>query len=133
MNECIFCKIVKGEIPSYKIYEDESVFGFLDVNPISKGHCLVIPKKHYSNVFDIPTKELENVVSAIKKISEEIKEKLDVTGVNIMNASGKDAQQTVFHFHMHIIPRRKGDGLDTWPKSKYSEKNFEDVKKILEK
>ena len=75
MNECIFCKIVKGEIPSYKIYEDESVFGFLDVNPISKGHCLVIPKKHYSNVFDIPTKELENVVSAIKKISEEEEKK----------------------------------------------------------
>jgi len=134
MDECIFCKIVKGEIPAYKVYEDEGVFGFLDVNPISKGHCLVIPKKHYSSVFDIPSEELEKVISAVKIISEKINEKLDATGVNLINASGKDAQQSVFHFHMHIIPRCKGDGIDAWPKSEYSEKDFNKViKKFLAK
>jgi histidine triad (HIT) family protein len=130
---CIFCKITKGEIPSRKVYENKKIIAILDVNPISKGHVLVIPKKHFENIFDIDELYLKEIILASKKISQLLKDKLNAEGVNILHASGKEAQQSVFHFHIHIIPRYKGDKLDTWPKSRYKELNFEEIiKKIKE-
>jgi histidine triad (HIT) family protein len=130
-ENCIFCKIARGEMPSRKVYENKKVIAFLDVNPISKGHVLVIPKKHFKNIFDIDEAYLKEIMLVSKKISQLLKNKLNAEGVNILHASGKEAQQSVFHFHIHIIPRYKGDKLDTWPKSNYKELNFEELAKKL--
>lgn len=104
MEDCIFCKIIKGEVPSYKIYEDDFVYAFLDINPSSPGHTLVIPKKHSENIFDIDKDDLERVIMVSKKISQKMKD-LGCDGINIYNNNGKDSGQIVFHFHMHIVPR----------------------------
>jgi len=125
--DCIFCKIVKGEAPAKKVYENEKVLAFLTIGPISRGHLLVIPKKHFENIFDIDEDYLKEIIFATKKISQKLKKNLKADGVNILHASGKDAQQSVFHFHLHLVPRYKNDGIDTWPKSNYQELNFEEV------
>ena len=114
MNDCIFCKIIRGEIPSYKIYEDEYVYAFLDISCDSVGHTLVIPKKHCVNVLDCSSDDLQAVTAAVQKISRHYVANCGYTGVNVLNASGKSAQQSVFHLHFHIIPRKEGDGLNTW-------------------
>lgn len=124
MEDCVFCKIINGEIKGYKIFENEKVVVLLDINPISKGHCLIISKKHVGNIFDISEDDLKKIFVVAKKISISVKEKLNATGVNILHASGKDAQQSLFHFHMHLVPRYNEDGLDTWPKSDYKEEDF---------
>ena len=129
-EDCIFCKIIKGEVPSYKIYEDEKVYAFLDIAGDVYGHTLVVPKNHYENIFDIPEVELCDVMNAVKKISDHFLT-VGYTGVNLMNASGVDAQQSVFHLHFHILPRSKNDGLDTWPKFSKNNFDFEAVAKLL--
>ncbi len=127
-KECVFCKIIKGEITANKIYENKKIFVFLDINPISKGHIIIIPKKHFENIYDIKESYLKEIIIIAKKLSQSIKESLGASGVNILHASGKDAQQSVSHFHIHLIPRYTNDGLDTWPKSNYKESNFEEIK-----
>ena len=112
MEECIFCSIASGEVGSHKIYENEHVFAFLDNSPASEYHTLVIPKAHYNNIFDTSEKDLKEIASAIKYITTMYKEKLGIENVQIINNSGEDAQQEVFHTHFHIIPRYKNDGLD---------------------
>ncbi|MBS3167538.1 HIT family protein [Candidatus Woesearchaeota archaeon] len=114
MDDCVFCKIIKGGINSYSLYEDDLVKAFLDVNPVSKGHILVIPKEHYENIFETPDNVLEKISLVCKKLSLICRDKLKSTGVNILNASGKDAQQSVFHLHYHVVPRYEKDGLDLW-------------------
>lgn len=113
--DCIFCKILKGEIPSYKIYEDENVFAFLDIAGDVDGHTLVIPKQHFTNILDCDDETLKNVMIAVKKISKHYVDDCGYDGVNIFNANDESAQQSVFHFHIHIVPRKKGDGLDGFP------------------
>ncbi len=115
MCDCIFCKIIKGDIPSYKIYEDEYVYSFLDIACDAEGHILVIPKKHCVNVLDCEPDYLAHVIQAVQKISNHLVDDCGYDGVNILNASGKAAQQSVFHLHFHIIPRKLDDGMDTWP------------------
>ncbi|WP_062061215.1 HIT family protein [Aquimarina longa] len=110
MNTCIFCKIVKGEANSWKIYENEDVYAFLDIHPAARYHTLVIPKKHYTNIFDIPEKELQAVIAAVKKVSKLYEEKLGIKNIQIISNSGAEAQQEVFHLHFHIVPRKRGDG-----------------------
>ena len=128
--DCIFCKIIKGEIPSYKIYEDEKTYAFLDIACDSFGHTLVIPKKHCQNVLDCDDEYLQATILSAKKIAKHYVEDCGFDGVNILNASGESAQQTVFHLHMHIIPRKKDDGIDIWAlKDKY---DF-DLKDICDK
>jgi histidine triad (HIT) family protein len=112
MENCIFCKIVRGEFSSKKVYENSRVYAFLDISPVNEYHTLVIPKKHYSNIFDIPEEELKEVIFAVKKICNLYNEKLGIENVQIINNSGSEAQQDVFHIHFHIIPRKKGDGQD---------------------
>jgi len=131
MENCIFCKIVAGEIPAHKIWENDHVLAFLDVNPIAKGHTLVIPKKHCMDIFDADDEYLKEITAALKKVSSLIKQDLGATGVNLMNASGIDAQQTVFHLHFHIIPRFTNDGLDTWPKSDFKDTSLEETAKKI--
>lgn len=127
MNDCIFCKIVKGEAKSWKVYENEKVYAFLDINPISRFHTLVIPKKHYKDIFDIPEEELKEVISIVKKLAQRFKDKLGIENMQILNNNGRAGQQDVFHIHYHIIPRRKNDGQNMkW-------KNYPELRKEFEK
>lgn len=125
--DCIFCKIIKGEIPCYKIYENDYVYAFLDIASDYYGHTLVIPKEHSTNVLDITEKSLSEVIKAVKKISNHYVNNCNFTGVNILNASGEDAEQSVMHTHFHIIPRVNGDGYKCWPA--HDKQNF-DLSKI---
>lgn len=130
---CIFCKIINQEIHSKKIFEDEKTYAFLDIDPVTDGHILVIPKKHYVDVDDCDEEYLKEVISTCKKIGGLLIEKLNATGFNILNASGKDAQQTVFHLHFHVVPRFKDDGLDMWYSSKNKKKSVDKIYSLLKK
>ena len=126
MIECLFCKIIKGEIPCTKLYEDDKVLAFLDIAPVNHGHTLVIPKKHSTNIFDIEEEDLHAVWDVIKKLAPIITKVVKAEGLNINSNHGKIAGQLVSHAHFHIIPRMQGDGLKHWSHSKY--KNSEDQK-----
>ncbi len=102
---CVFCKIINGEIPSKKVYEDDDVLAILDISQATVGHTLVMPKKHYANLLEIPEKEYQNVMLKVKKIAEKINAKLNPKGINILNNCGEVAGQTVMHYHVHILPR----------------------------
>ncbi len=114
MDNCIFCKIVKGEIPCFKLYEDEDFISFLDVNPVSKGHCLVLPKRHYVNLFDLDPSLAPGLLPVVQKVGLAVCAKLGASDFNVVNANGKAAQQSVFHIHYHIVPRWPSDGIDMW-------------------
>lgn len=132
MESCVFCKIINEEIPCHKIYEDEETLAFLDINPASKGHTLIIPKKHYVNIHDVDEETLNSIMKTTKKMSAKLKQKLNASGINIVNASGKDAQQSVFHIHFHAVPRYEGDGLDLWFHGRKSDApDFDELKKII--
>ena len=110
MKDCIFCKIIKGEAPAWKVYEDAHVLAFFDVNPINKYHTLVIPRQHFVNVFDTPVEELQHIMTAIKKITTHYEQELGIGNIQIVSSSGREAQQDVFHLHFHIVPRHRDDG-----------------------
>ena len=134
MENCIFCKIIRKEIPSKILYEDETVIAFLDISPAFDGHTLVIPKKHYENIFETPEKELEKINTTCKEIALMLKQKLGAQAVNILNSSGKPAGQEVFHIHYHVIPRREGDGLNLSFKNESKKSDLEEVyKKLISK
>lgn len=117
MEECIFCKIVKGEIPSFKVYEDEKVFAFEDINPISAGHTLVVPKRHAQDLWEIPDEDLAAVQVASKKIIRAIKEALNPTGVACLQLNGGGVNQVVMHYHLHLMPRARDEAelpVSTW-------------------
>lgn len=101
----VFCKIVKGEIPCYKVYEDDVCLAFLDVNPVSKGHTLVIPKSHFDDVIDCNTEVYAHIMLVVKRLSTLIMKRMDAKGLNIVTNAKEVAGQTVPHFHVHIIPR----------------------------
>jgi len=135
MDTCVFCKIIEGQVPSNKVYEDEHVVAFapLEKDMLSKGHLLVVPKKHFESIYDITIDELTFMMRAVKLISKKLKEGYGAEGINILHASGKAGQQSVFHFHLHLVPRYADDGLDAWPKTGYVEKEAAEVyKKIRE-
>lgn len=106
---CIFCKIISGEIPSTTLFEDELFKVIMDVSPASKGHCLIIPKEHFENLFDMPNSVGEKVLLLAKNVGKKIQEVTQCDGLNVVQNNGLAAGQTVFHFHMHLIPRYKGD------------------------
>ncbi|MGV3080151.1 HIT family protein [Streptococcus sp. 32226D021BW] len=113
MSDCIFCKIVAGEIPASKVYEDDQVLAFLDITQVTKGHTLVIPKSHYRNVLDMDAEAAGQLFTAVPAIARQLKEKLGASGLNIVNNNEEAAGQTVFHTHIHLLPRfDKNDGLD---------------------
>ncbi len=111
MEDCIFCKIVKGEIPSTKIYENDNFLAILNVNPISEGHCLVISKKHFETLLDLPQTLGQELLDCIKKTAMKLIEKYNAEGFNVFNNNKEVAGQMIKHIHFHIIPRKKGDGL----------------------
>jgi histidine triad (HIT) family protein len=109
MSDCIFCKIISKDIPSEIVYEDENTLVFLDINPATKGHCLVIPKEHYETILDIPEDVLCKVIKTVKKISLALIKTNH--GMNIVQSNGRAAHQEVDHIHFHVIPRSENDGL----------------------
>lgn len=114
-ESCIFCRIANGKIPSATIYEDEEFRVFLDLNPATKGHALIVPKEHFANLFEMDEEYCKKAVVLAKRIGARMKEKLGCDGLNLVQNNGEAAGQTVFHFHMHLIPRYKGDGAGiTW-------------------
>lgn len=111
-SNCIFCKIVEGEIPSYKVYEDENVLAFLDISQVTKGHTLIIPKEHAKDIFELTEETAAKLFSAVPKIAKSIKQTYNPIGLNLLNNNGEAAGQSVFHYHMHFIPRYgSGDGF----------------------
>ncbi len=107
--DCIFCKIVAGELPSTKVDEDELTIAFMDINPGTRGHALVIPKAHSQDLLSIEHGDLEACMATAQRLAGRVKENLGADGVNLLNCCGADAWQTVFHFHIHVIPRYKDD------------------------
>lgn len=133
MEGCIFCKIVKGEIPSFKVYEDDRVFAFGDINPISQGHTLVVPKRHAQDLWEISTDDLSAVHMASKRIIQAIKAALNPTGIACLQLNGKGANQVVPHYHLHLIPRAEKE--PDLPVSNWELKpgNMEAIKEVMEK
>ncbi|MGM0383775.1 MAG: HIT family protein, partial [Thermodesulfobacteriota bacterium] len=114
--DCIFCKIVAGEIPAVKVLDEEKVFAFMDINPSNKGHILAIPKNHAENIIEIPENDLTALIKAVKRCAKAAKEALNAEGITILQLNGKASDQIIPHLHVHIIPRWKNDGLpiSTW-------------------
>jgi histidine triad (HIT) family protein len=109
--DCLFCKIVAGDLPATVVREDERTVAFMDINPATRGHLLVVPRQHATDVLEIAEEDLAACVAAAKELTGRVQERLDADGVNLINSCGRAAWQTVFHFHLHVIPRYAGDPL----------------------
>ena len=124
---CVFCRIVAGEIPSYKVYEDEKTLVFMDIAKDVDGHMVAIPKAHVKSILDCDAESLRALMETVKKVSVHLVEHCGYEGVNLLNASEESAGQSVPHLHIHIIPRKSRDGLDTWPKFEGAKRSIEDT------
>lgn len=131
MTDCLFCKIIEGTLPSAKIYENEHVVAFLDINPVHPGHALVVPKRHSTSLFDMPDDDIAHVFHVAKKIAQAVKEATGAGGVNVNMNNDAAAGQVVFHSHIHIVPRFENDGLRLWPGRKYSEGQQAEIQKRI--
>ena len=109
MDDCIFCKIIKGDIPSYTVYEDDDFKAFLDINPITNGHVLLVPKTHYATLFDLPEEMIMKIYKAVTKINDKLKDKLDMEGLTLIQNNGLG--QDVKHYHLHLVPRYPHDDI----------------------
>ncbi len=133
MSDCIFCKIINEEIPCAKVYENEHVLAFLDISQVTKGHTLVIPKIHKENIYELTSEIAQHLFEAVPKISNAIKQEFNPVGLNLLNNNGEEAGQSVFHYHIHLIPRYgKGDGFGAVWKSNASQYTSSDLKTISE-
>ena len=131
-DNCIFCKIANGEIPSKTIYEDEKFRVILDLGPAAKGHSLILPKSHYKNLFELPDETASEVLALAKKLGAQLKDKLNCDGLNVLQNNGEVAGQTVFHFHMHLIPRYTDDNQKiSWIPGEPSQEELEAVKQQI--
>jgi histidine triad (HIT) family protein len=110
MTDCVFCKIRDGQIPSMKIYEDDKTLVFMDINPVNSGHCLVITKAHAPNLFEAEVEDLQAAIATAQRVALAIREALEPDGLNMMQANGVAAFQSVLHYHLHLIPRWANDG-----------------------
>jgi histidine triad (HIT) family protein len=131
MEDCIFCKIVKGKIPSAKIYENDKILAFLDISPVNRGHTLVIPKEHHKDLFDLPDELAKEVMIGLKTVADAVNKGVAADGLNIGLSNGEAAGQVVKHVHFHIMPRFKDDGLRLWPGKEYAEGEMEAVRKKI--
>ncbi|MEG0258780.1 MAG: HIT family protein [Lysinibacillus sp.] len=129
MSECLFCKIVDGSIPSTKVYEDEHVYAFTDIMPVAKGHTLLIPKTHCQDIFEMSEETAKNLYAAAPKVANAIKAAFNPIGMNTINNNGAAAGQTVFHYHLHFIPRYdESEGLQVdWQTLKYTSEQLTEV------
>ncbi|MGN0628580.1 MAG: HIT domain-containing protein [Oscillospiraceae bacterium] len=128
MDDCIFCKIISSN-SIMKVYEDDFTVAFMDVAKDVDGHILVVPKKHVKNILDCDTDTLNKVMGAVKRVSNHLVDKCGYEGVNLLNANDESAGQSVPHFHIHIIPRKKNDGIDAWPAFAGAKRKLETVYK----
>jgi histidine triad (HIT) family protein len=127
-DNCIFCKIANGEIPSATLHEDENFRVILDLGPASKGHALILPKKHAANLFELPDETASGAIVLAKKIAATLQEGLHADGVNLVQNNGEAAGQTVFHFHMHIIPRYQNDTVNVaWTPGELTEEDKAEI------
>ncbi len=131
-EDCIFCGIVAGEIPSYEVYEDGDVYAFLDANPLARGHTLVIPKSHHERVADLPDDAGDALFSAIRRLAPAVQEAMDAGGATIGMNDGAPAGQEIPHVHGHVVPRTEDDGAGAihslrWPRPDLDDGEFEDV------
>lgn len=134
MHECIFCKIVKGEIPSAKVYEDNNFLAFLDIRPLNKGHTLVIPKAHYETILDMPENEMKEISHIVKKIAHALSLAVAPDGFNIFCNNKAAAGQEVPHIHFHIAPRFRNDGhAFKWNHGMYKQGEMEQVREKISK
>ena len=129
MEECVFCKIIKKELPAYVVYEDENAIAFLDIAPLSEGHTLVVPKKHYSRLTDMPIKDARAFLESVYKVAKIIEEKIS-KDYNIIVNQGRTAGQVINHLHVHIVPRYGNEQIFIW---KSHQLNDDEAKRILEK
>lgn len=118
-SDCIFCRIVRGEIPCARVYEDDQVLAFLDLGPVAPGHTLVIPKEHHENLLDTPDGAVRTVLSAVRRVGAAVMSATGAQGFNVLQNNFSASGQQVFHVHWHVIPRREGDGLTLWPQGGY--------------
>lgn len=131
-NNCIFCKIANGEIPSKSIYEDEDFKVILDLGPATKGHALILPKEHAANLFELPEETAAKAMVLAKKLGKQMKENLHADGLNLVQNNGEAAGQTVKHFHLHLIPRYQDDGQNIlWNPREVSQEELEETKNII--
>ncbi len=131
-DNCIFCKLAAGEIPSKTLYEDEKFRVILDLAPATKGHALILPKDHYANLYEIPEEVAGEVMCLAKKMAVTMTEKLGCDGFNLLQNNGEAAGQTVFHFHMHLIPRYAQDGkILEWDKLEMTQEDLEEIKNTV--
>tara|TARA_Y100000310_G_scaffold345746_1_gene469166 strand:+ start:10481 stop:10888 length:408 start_codon:yes stop_codon:yes gene_type:complete len=128
MSDCIFCKLVKGEIPSSKVFEDDKTIAFLDIAPVNKGHVLVIPKEHFETILDTPEDTLKEVIATTKKVTAAVKKGVNADGITVGQSNFEAAGQVVPHLHFHIMPRFKDDGLKLWPQGTYEDKEMDEYK-----
>lgn len=131
-EDCIFCKIAAGEIPSKTLYEDEQFRVILDLGPATKGHALILPKEHAANLYELPDETAAAAMKLAKKMALQLKDKLHCDGLNLVQNNGEVAGQTVSHFHLHLIPRYAGDGQKiNWVPSEPSQEELEAVRKEI--
>ncbi|MBD3312050.1 HIT domain-containing protein [archaeon] len=132
---CVFCKIVAGEVPSYKVYEDDEVLAFLDVNPVNPGHLLVVPKAHYKTITDMPKDLYEEIAEKVWELSLKMQKALDPDGMNIVQNNNEHAGQLVPHYHVHVIPRYSGDSdryIEEWKTKDLSKEEMKEVQAKLQ-
>lgn len=128
MGDCVFCKMVAGQIPIVPVYEDEAVLAFLDIGPISDGHTLVIPKRHCTKIHECDPEVLSAMAVRLGRIAQAVVEAMDADGYNVLANNGSAAGQVVEHLHFHIIPRKAGDSVLTqWPSYKYPKGRIEEI------
>lgn len=131
-TNCIFCKIANGEIPSKTLYEDDAYRVILDLGPAAKGHALILPKNHYADLFALPEEESASVMKLARKMAIQMKQKLGCDGFNLVQNNGETAGQTVFHFHIHLIPRYKDDGQKIgWIPGEPTQEELEEIRKQI--
>ena len=133
MNDCLFCKIISDDIPADKVYEDDNVLAFLDIGPVNLGHTLVVPKKHYKDITEMPEEEVGVLFRAVQKIAKGVMKGADVSAFNIGVNTGGVAGQLIFHTHVHIMPRVEGDGHKHWTKKEVSKEEMTAVKERIRK
>ena len=127
MSDCIFCKIISGELPSHRVYEDDIVLAFLDINPVNPGHTLVIPKQHFADLSDLPEAIAHAMLSVVQKIAPSILSAVESGGYNLGVNNGVAAGQVVFHSHFHIMPRFENDGHALWKGKDMGQDNLRDL------
>ena len=131
MSDCLFCNIVSGSIPSFKIYETDETYCFLDIHPVNQGHVLVIPKRHSQNLLDIPSADWRHVAESVRVVAIAVEKALEADGINLMMNNREHAGQVIDHPHVHVIPRFKGDGLTLWGHHDYKAGEAEVVKQKI--